>query len=434
MIRFSYRALVIPLVLLCAVPVFAQRAAGPYAGVLGSSDPDAGQTLDLRGTAHGAWEHTTDSDVAQGDDRFLRDGLAGGASGSLTHTLRSQRGQWQSSVNSAMRLYGNDSDNIAATFAGRTAADRRISSRVSLSGSGGFSYSPYYEFAPGLDNRLSNAGAFGGGFGLATAAERNTSVDAGAGLTVQISRRDTFDVGVRTRRDDFLDQEDSNVRSWGGNASFRHTLTRGLGVHAGFGRDEVTYEFEDQGPVSSDTIDVGLDYGDTLTFSRRTALSFGTSTSATRWNNDTHYRINGTATLTRGFGRTGSGSLTYARGTEFQAGFREPLLTDRVNGGLSDQIGRRARWSAQVAYMRGTVGFDSTDSTRFNSYNAGGELTMAVTRYLGLYTDYMYYRYEVPAGSTVFAFLPKFSRQSITAGLTLWVPLINDRRTARDTR
>jgi hypothetical protein len=432
---FSHRALAVALVLLGSVPAWAQRAAGPFAGVLGSTgDLETGQTLDLRGSAHGAWDQQPSAtEDLLGDDRFIAGGLAGGASGGLTHVFRAPRGQWQSSVDSAMRVYGTDSDLIASTFSGLTGANTKLGTRVSLSGSGGFSYSPYYEFAPGLDSRLSHAGAFGGGFGLATAAERNISTNATAGLGVQFSRRDTFTVGVNTRRDRFLDQEDSSVGSWGGNASFSHQLTRSLGVHAGFGREEVTYEFEDRAPVSSDSIDVGVDYGDTLTFSRRTALSFGTSTSAIRWEGDTHYRVNGTVTLTRAFGRTGSGSLTFERGNEFRAGFREPLLTDRVTGGLSDQIGRRARWSAQAAYMRGTVGFDSTDSSRFNSVNAGGEVTMALTRHLALYTDYMYYRYEVPAGSTVFNFLPTFSRQSITAGLTLWVPLISE-RTARDTR
>ena len=434
-IRFSHRALVIVLLLLGAVPAWAQRAAGPFAGVLGSiADLEEGQTLDLRGSAHGAWDHQpTDISDQLGDDRFLASGLAGGVNGGLTHVFRSMRGQWQSSANSAMRVYGTDSDSVAATFSGVTGGNTKLGSRVSLSGAGGFSYSPYYEFAPGLDGRLSNAAAFGGGFGLATAAERNISTNATAGLGVQISRRDTFSVGVNTRRDRFLDQEDGSVKSWGGNASFNHLLTRALGIHAGFGREEVTYEFENRAPVRSDSIDIGLNYGDTLNFSRRTALSFGTSTSAVRWEDDTHYRVNGSLTLTRAFGRTGSGSLSFERGNEFRAGFREPLLTDSINAGLSDQLGRRARWSAQAAYMRGNVGFDADESSRFNSVNAGAEVTMAVTRHLALYTDYMYYRYEVPAGSTVFSLLSNFSRQSISAGLTLWLPLINE-RTARDTR
>ncbi len=59
---------------------------------------------------------------------------------------------------------------------------------------------------------------------------------------------------------------------------------------------------------------------------------------------------------------------------------------------------------------------------------------MAVTRRIGIFTDYSFYRYEVPAGSTVFTVLPKFSRQSVTAGLTLWVPLISDKRSSSDSR
>ena len=51
--------------------------------------------------------------------------------------------------------------------------------------------------------------------------------------------------------------------------------------------------------------------------------------------------------------------------------------------------------------MRGGIGFESTAS-HYNSSNAGGGLNVAVTRRIGIFTDYSFYRYDVPAGSTVF--------------------------------
>ena len=134
----------------------------------------------------------------------------------------------------------------------------------------------------------------------------------------------------------------------------------------------------------------------------------------------------------RGFGRSGSAAVSYTRDTTFDAGFREPLLRDQVSGGVSNQFGRRLNWTAQAGYARGVIGFESTG--HYNSYNAGTGLNIAVTRRVGLFTDYSYYRYDVPVGATVFTSLDKFSRQSVTVGLSLWAPLIADKRSPRDSR
>ena len=152
-----------------------------------------------------------------------------------------------------------------------------------------------------------------------------------------------------------------------------------------------------------------------------------------RWNDDTHFRLNGSAGLSRGFGRSGSASLSYLDAIEFNAGFREPILRDSVSGGVSNQFGRRMTWSAQAGYIRGNIGFGSTAS-HYTSSNAGGSLNVALTRRIGMFTDYSVYRYDVPAGSTVFTSLQKFSRQSVSAGLSLWAPIISDKRSPRDSR
>ena len=426
-----------------ASPAAAQRSAGPYAGILGGvDDATARQTLTVRGSASGVWDDiiadsTGDPDF---DRRFLRSGLGGGASGSVSHALRSRRLDWQSSANSAFRLYGSDDSARAVTFGAGSAVNAGLSSRVAFSSSANIAYSPYYRFGPALDDRLAVGGEFGGGFGVATAAERNLSADGTAGVTVRLSRRNTIDVDGHARRYDFLDQPDNSVTWIGGGAVYRRSLTSTLGVHGGFAREEARYDVA-QAPnltddtlenLTNDTIDIGVDYGDTLEFTRRTSLSFSTSTAAIRWRDETHWRLEGSATLTRAFSRTMIGLLEFARDTEFTPGFREPLLTNTFTGGLSDQIGRRTSWSASAGYSRGSVGFDSNDGRGYDAYNAGGRLTLAVTRNLGLFTDYTYYRYEVPAGATVFTFLPKFSRQSVSVGLSVWKPVINDTRPPRE--
>lgn len=422
-------------------PAAAQRAAGPYAGVLGTTEEaNARHTLTVRGSLFGTWDDIiTETEIPTGidnpdvDRRFLRSGLAAGANGGLTHARRTGRTEWLSSASSELRMYGTESQAIAATFNGRTNLSASLNSRITAAVGGGWLYSPFYELSPGYGTAPQSTGAFNGGFGLATAAERNTLTDVDASLGVRLTSRDTFDARVNARHWDFLDQPESTVTNYGGGARYRHSLTRALGVYAGWGREEARYEFADDRIVVTDTIDVGVDYGDVLEFSRRTAVSFGFSTSAVRWEDDTHWRVNGSAALTRAFGRSGAGVLQYSRDTEYTAGFREPLLTDTVSGGFSNQIGRRTSWSANGGYIRGEIGFGE-QSRRFDVYDAGGRVTRALTRTLGIFGDYSFYWYEVPAGSTTFTFLPKFSRQSVTFGLVLWAPIIEDTRPARETR
>ena len=253
-------------------------------------------------------------------------------------------------------------------------------------------------------------------------------------MDVRLTRRDTFGVNGNFRRSEFLDQPDGEIDLWDVGARWGHTLTRSLGFHAGFGRQTATYQVDRDTSATGNNIDVGIDYNDTLVFSlnRRTALTFGMSTSAVRWNDRYNFRLNGSAVLTRSFSRSGSAVLRYTRDTGFEAGFREPVLQDTVSAGVSNQLSRRVTWSAQVAYRYGGIGFDGSRS--YNSYNAGGGVHMALTRRISMFTDYSVYRYDVPAGSTVFTSLQKFSRQSVTAGLSVWAPLISEKGSTRDSR
>ena len=417
-----------------AAPAFAQRSAGPNAGVLGTAvDENARHTLEFRGSFFGAWDDIiseTAVPVPEVNTRFLHSGFAGGLEGGLTHARRTARTQWLTSANTAGRAYGAQDDAFAATLAARTNLNTELNSRVSMAFGGAWSYSPYYELAPSYGAQAQSIGSFGGGFGVATAAEPNMLTEGSVGATVRLSRRDTVELSSTGKYWNFLDQAESTVTSYGVGARYRHALTSAIGIYGGFGREEARYRYVDASTLTSDTFDVGIDSG-ALEFTRRTLLTFSVSTSAIRWNDETHFRVNGAAALTRAFGRTGSGLIQYQRTFEPAGGFREPLLTDTFSGGFSNQVGRDMSWWVNAGYVRGDVGFEGS-SRRFDVYDVGGRVTRALMRHLGVFGSYTYYRYEVPAGATVFTFLPKFSRQSVSVGLTLWAPIVNDARPPRD--
>ncbi len=172
------------------------------------------------------------------------------------------------------------------------------------------------------------------------------------------------------------------------------------------------------------TIDAGVDYADALTFARRATLSFSTSTTATRSAGGTHYRLNGSVRLTRAFNRTWSTWVGYNRDTEFRIGFSAPLLADSIETGLSGLFSWRAQWSAGAGYTRGTVGFGPND---FSTYIGTSRLDFALTRKIAVFGQYTYYHHDLPPGSSALDFIPRFSRQVATVGLSLYLPLLNVR-------
>ena len=45
-------------------------------------------------------------------------------------------------------------------------------------------------------------------------------------------------------------------------------------------------------------------------------------------------------------------------------------------------------------------------------------------RLVAMYAQYGYYRSDLPMGSTTLDILPRFSRETASIGLSLWVPII----------
>jgi hypothetical protein len=421
------------LALASAGPASAQRATGPFEGLFGG-DHDSGrvteppsQTLDLHGAIFGAYE--SDSAPTSADTSSLlapslqTNTVSEGVNGTVAYSHRSDRVRFQMNGGSGLFNYNQNLNPAQAMYNAGAALAANLGPKTVFGVTGSFAYSPFYQVASFL-NGSPDAGLLPPGYQLAAISERNTTSDATISLTSNYSRRSSISASVTGRDWHFLDASSNDVTSWGARADFQHRVTRALGFHLGYGQERPQYAVESEPAVLLQTIDVGLDYGDTLSFARRTALSFSTSTGATRFNGDTHYRLNGNASLTRGFGRTWSAWLGYVRSTDFLAGFRVPLFSDAANLGFGGQLASRLKWSSSGALVRSTVGF-SSPSDVFLTYTATSKLDLAMTRSLGLYTQYAYYWYQVPNGSSALPLLPTFGRQSLTAGFSVWVPIIN---------
>jgi hypothetical protein len=100
-------------------------------------------------------------------------------------------------------------------------------------------------------------------------------------------------------------------------------------------------------------------------------------------------------------------------------------LNDSVNAGVSGLLSLRTKWSAGASYTSGAIGFGGAG---YSDYSASSRLDFALIRNLGLYGQYAYYAYTIPAGSSTIDMLSNLSRHTVLAGLSLWIPMINDVR------
>ena len=417
-----------------AAPALAQRANGPYTGAFGAQpDENQIQGLDLSGTFLGAYDHDVYPMVPSSealDPRLKVSGPSGGVQGTLAYDRRGDRTQFALNGSAAARGYASSPDLTAAAYQVASSLSTSVTSRMVLGARGAVEYSPFFEFAPFLDPGSGTVGPVGPGFGHATVAEPNLGLNASIGMTDNLTKQ--TDVFATLEGQDWRmpDAPENNLRTWRGSAGIRHRLSHALGLHFQYARDQNQYAFAAAAaPFVNETIDAGVDYGDTLSFARRTAFSFTTSTAATRYIGETHYRLNGSARLTRGFARTWSSWVGYNRDTEFRIGFIAPLLSDSIDAGLAGQLSWRARWSTGVGYTNGTIGFGSD---RFHTYTATSRLDFALNRTLAVFGQYGHYQYEVPPGSSTLDLVPHFSRHTAMIGLSAYLPLIRDVRAPKE--
>jgi hypothetical protein len=224
-----------------------------------------------------------------------------------------------------------------------------------------------------------------------------------------------------------LDDIAGSSRHLSGDFMFRHSITRRLGFHAGYGRSVSTSDLPGSSKFVHDNFDFGLDYAydGSLKLGPRTTATFGTATGVASNGQDYRFRLNGHAGITRGIGRTWGASAYYIRDSGFEAGFADFVFTDSLTGSFSGLITERLSFNSGVYWTRGEVGFDGDSYTNMS---ATSSLSYGLFTNVGAYAQYTYQNSEYPAGSTVFLLPGRMNRQSVSAGLSAWLPLIKTRR------
>jgi hypothetical protein len=475
-------------VLTCAVsaPVAAQPATGgPFSGLFGANARDATQSLDFRGSLFAAYDTNVLAEAPGGPGGSplsqlpTQAGVANGLNGSLAYGYRRHgtRAQFQVSSTASLSEFGagsNTGNLWIPAFAAGTGLGVNLTRKVTLGVNASVGYAPFYQYAPFFTNTQNTQTPEGSpvttDYGYAVNSSWVTSGSASAGVTDKLSKKSSLSVGVvwsdawstayqsagaqpggippvGTQGPPVGTQgppvgtQGFSTATIGENVVFSHSLTRKLGVHVGYGLQESRLYTQGGSPwIVNHVIDVGVDYGDGLSiaFARHYMLAFsvgmGVLTQAASAgvapvsNNQaqTSFRVNGSATLSRSIGRTWSASVGYVRGTSYIIGFLQPFNSDSVNAGVGGILAPRLHFSAATGYARGTLAFSGPGGD-ITSLTASTMLTYGLTRHVGLYSQAAYYQYDIPNGFTAIAFQSSLRRRVASAGLTFWLPLINQR-------
>ncbi len=258
----------------------------------------------------------------------------------------------------------------------------------------------------------------------------------------RFTKRSTI-TGTVNWTDQVITSDDRSIETEGAGLRFTHNLTRKLGLYLGYSVQQSRNTEAGVGsePFLYGNIDVGLGYGDglTFTFARYYTLSLsvggsiaknGDPASVAKTGRSTQFMVTGGATLSRSIARSWATSIGYTRGVSYMVGFPEPFNTDAANAGLGGPVVQRLFFSLGAGASRGQQVF-SQDGTLI-AYTASAKLTYGLFGSLGLYAQASYYKYSVPLSVLeTFNFLPQLERRSVSAGVTTWLPLIKPPRVRR---
>src|SRR5690606_15213199 len=121
-------------------------------------------------------------------------------------------------------------------------------------------------------------------------------------------------------------------------------ISRYASLRAGYAYNRLQYANRED-PLPIHMIDAGVDYGRSLSLTRRTSFSFSTGTSAVVHDRESppsqtvddrslRFLLTGSASLLHEFHRDWVGSLRYNRNVSFAEGFTEPFTRDSISAGI----------------------------------------------------------------------------------------------------
>jgi hypothetical protein len=133
------------------------------------------------------------------------------------------------------------------------------------------------------------------------------------------------------------------------------------------------------------------------------------------------YQLQGDATVDYQFRPNWRATGNYHHGIEYLAVLTEPVLTHGVSLGLTGLIARRVDVSAKAGHATGASAL-SYNTQNLDTSTGEVRLRYALKRSLALYSEYLYYYYDLRGQTRVALDLPSmFEQHSVRVGFMLFV-------------
>jgi hypothetical protein len=426
-------------VMLLAAPVAAGAQgglAGPFGGLFGRAPERTHKeytVLEFRTAVGGQYDAIILDDSNPLADLAPQNGSTAGVNGGLGFETRSDRLRLDAFGSATHQQFFREPAFDAMSYDGGGQLMFKVSTRLSLDASATYNRSPFYHVMPASSGALPVPEVLVPSDPFAARRLGNDTAEGMVGFTSPYTKRSTLSASVSRRATRFFSQPENDFSLWAARGMWTRKLSRDVAARVGYGREEIQQSAAADTHYIHEVFDIGLDLAREISVARRTALTVNTQTSMIReTGGERRYRLNGGVTLTRGFRRTWAASIGVTRNTEFLPGFLEPVFSDGASASISGMFADRIEWSAAVGASHGEVGFDAPGD--FISYSGNSRLSAGITRHLGLYAEYAYYHYDMPRGSTSILLPPQQSRQSISVGVSAYVPMFTRVREPRDTR
>ena len=418
--------------------VFAQntRAERPYRGLFASGLTETKQSLIVSASAGGGYDDNLLLDasgiggVGSVDPRIAKSGQLATVDGSIVYAYTGDRGSFGSSASSMLRYYTGQRDPSVAAHNANVRGTWRFGRRTTLAGRQSAAYQPYTftSIFPTLINPVLDEPAQID-IDQATSRREYLSVDSAAELQHSFNPRLDFNSGYNFQKSDTAFFGGGKFTRQGARAGIRYSLTRNLGLRAGYGYQEGRYP-NSASVVQSHNIDAGIDYNRALSFSRRTTVAFGTGTATVTDGTSTSYQATGFARVNHEMGRTWYVFGSYNRSVQFVDLLLVPVLYDSMETGLAGLLNRRVEFQTGLRASIGDVGLDdSLASNDFDTFQAITSISIAMTRFMQFGASYSFYRYRFEEGTRMPLGVPQnIDRQSVRAQVSFWAPLIQRSR------
>lgn len=425
---------------LLSVPLTASaqlRPERPYRGLFASGTADATHELTVNASFGGGYDNDLLAD-AQGSStisnevRRWRGGL-GAFSGGLLYSLQAASVAVDASLGSTLRYYPSLNQRYIHGTSGSLSVSVPFGARTSASAGATVAHQPY-TFANLIPSQTPSQGFVSPAPNLdvAVGTAAYTTYQASLNVGHQLASRTSLSGGVNHTESIRGSDGADGYRQQAATATLTHRVGRGLSLRAGYTHSVAHHELNER--LTRQAIDAGVDYGRSLSFSRRSTLSFGTGTTMVSADGKRQFRLTGGARFNHEIGRTWNAYVNYGRQVSLQERFLDPVISDGVSTGIGGLISRRLTFNAAVGGVVGSVGAEE-EAPGFDTVNGSASLSLAVTRFVNVGVTYAYYHHQFDHGAVLPGFIePQMDRQSIHASVSLWAPLVSVTRRTNASR